>query len=140
MTTSRTKIENSPHNITIPKEMNTDPKEIEIDQLTNIAVQQEVSLTVKVVSVSQPEKVRKGDGSELTKQDIIVRDSTGHTRVVLWEKDVGVLQKDCSYKLQAMTVRSFEGIRYLYKGTNSHLQSVDDIGDVAEDETCTPTT
>ena len=39
-----------------------------------------------------------------------------------------------------MTIRSFNGVKYLSKGVNSRHERVEDIGVVEEDEACTSTT
>ena len=85
MMTNKTKIESSPRKVTVTDI--ADPKEVDINHLSELAINQEVSLTIKVISVGLAEKVNKRVGSELSKQDVIVGDATGCTRVVLCEND-----------------------------------------------------
>ena len=47
----------------------------------------------KVVKVNEVSTVKKsGDGKELRKQDVMVADETGSSRLVLWEDDVNSLE------------------------------------------------
>ena len=57
----------------------------------------------KVVKVNEVSTVKKsGDGKELRKQDVMVADETGSSRLVLWEDDVNSLEEGTSYCLVNM--------------------------------------
>lgn len=87
---------------------------------------------MKVKKVNPTEKVKSRDGKELEKQDCLVGDSSGCTRVVLWEQDVGQLKEGECYKLVGASVRSFRGVTYLSVGGDCMVESVSEIGEVAE--------
>lgn len=67
------------------------PAEMKIGNI----IMQLVSVEVKVVGVEEPTIV----GSGLKKQDILIWDSTGTARLAVWEKEVGRMEKDGSYRL-----------------------------------------
>ena len=71
-----------------------------IEGVSGLAVNQRVNVTGKIQSGEGAEKVEvKSRGGTLTKQDSVIADCTGAIRGVAWEKDVGVLEPGCSYKL-----------------------------------------
>ena len=56
-------------------------------------------------------------------------------RGVAWKNHLGVLEEGKSYKISCVTVRSFNGAKYLLVGEKSTIESNDcDIGDVAGEE------
>ena len=104
-----------------------------IEGVSGLAVNQRVNVTGKIQSVGEAEKVEaRSRGGTLTKQDFVIADCTGAIRGVAWEKDVGVLEPSCSYKLMDITIRSFNGVRYLSLSSKSTIQEVGDIGEVVE--------
>ncbi len=52
-------------------------------------------------------------GIGLMKQDILVADSTGIARLAVWEKEIGKLDKDASYRLSGVMVCEFRGKKFL---------------------------
>ena len=47
------------------------------------------------------------------KEDVVVAESSGVARILLWEEDIGCLEANKSYLLAGMVVRSFGGEVYL---------------------------
>ena len=86
------------------------------------------------MDVATPEKVKTKDGKELSKQECKICDEYGCLWLVLWEKDVGRVEEEESYKLFAVGVRAFAGVKFLSVGVNCVIEKVDDIGEVAEVE------
>ena len=98
-------------------------------ELPNMTIKQQVTVTIKVKSISTPQKVTsKDDGRDFQKQDCIVGDISGCGKVVLWEKDIGSMAEGNSYKLAGASIKSFGGITYLSIGDNCTITQVDDIG------------
>lgn len=62
---------------------------VSLDQLSTLANFQLVFIIIKVLSVSDVVEVSSQEKT-LLKQECIVADSTGTTKIVLWEKNVNV--------------------------------------------------
>ncbi len=105
-----------------------------LEEIDGLAVNQRVTVTGKVVSVKPAESVHvKSRGETLQKQDLVLGDSSSRCRAVAWVNHVGVLKVGDSYKLANVTVRSFNGAKYVSLSENSSIQPVTDIGEVNED-------
>ena len=105
---------------------------VEVNDVNSLATNQQVTVNVKVKKVDSSEKVKNRDGMEQEKQDCVVGDASGCTRVVLWEGDVNWLEEGGCYKLVGASVRSFRGVSYLSVGGDCTIESVDEIGEIAE--------
>ena len=116
------------------KAQKEDPPPTEVNDIHSIATNQQVTVTIKVKTVKPTEKVKNQDGKELVKQDCVVANSSGCTRVVVWEQDVGRLQEGSCYKLIGASVCSFCGVTYLSMGGDCTIETVDEISNVAEVE------
>lgn len=69
----------------------------------------------------------------LVKQDVIIADSTGTSRLTVWQSDVDSLTVGQSYIFNKVTVRSYDGLKYLSPLKLGWLHDeCDDIGDVEE--------
>jgi hypothetical protein len=73
---------------------------ISLDQLPDLPQFHWVSVTIKALRVDDPVQIPTGK----MKQDVIVGDNTGTTRLTLWEEDIGSMEQGNSYKLQGVTV------------------------------------
>ena len=69
-------------------------KTISLDQLPDLDQFQRVSVTVKALRVDDPQQIPSGK----MKQDVLVGDSTGTTRLTLWEEEIGSMDEDSSYQ------------------------------------------
>ena len=76
-----------------------------------------VSVEVEVVGVEEPTIVASG----LKKQDILIWDSTGTARLAVWEKEVGRMEKDGSYRLGGLMVREFCTKKFLSTSKQSSM-------------------
>ena len=104
-------------------------KSITVSQLTSMAEGDKVNVRVKVVDIETPKKV----GKNLTKQEVIIADSTGNTVLTLWESDVNSLQLAESYYLTKLRVKIFCGDYGLsYPNFGASVSKIEDIGDVIE--------
>ena len=54
---------------------------------------------------------------------------------VVWQEQVNMLKEEHSYKLVNVTVRSFNGAKYVSVGEKSEIQEMGDIGGVVEKDT-----
>ena len=74
-------------------------------------------------------------GGERRKEDVVVADSTGVMKVVLWEQNIGCLEDGKCYVLAWMVVRSFAGEVYLSMSKEGCVvKECGDIGGVVEEE------
>jgi len=51
----------------------------------------------------------------------------------VWEKQIPLVEDRKSYKLNNVTVRSFNGTKHISLGENSLVEEIEDIGEVADD-------
>lgn len=120
----------------IPEDMTeVDPdvaKNITLSGLPNCIVNQYVNVQVKMLETSPPVIVesKKQTWMELRKQDTIVADATGTTRLVLWQADIGMLQENHSYKVPDAHVRMYDEVYYLSVSEKWEICEIPDIGDV----------
>lgn len=99
---------------------------VTLDELPQLANFERVSVQVKVVTECDASKVK-----DLTKQEYIIADATGVTKIVTWEDNLGLLQEGLSYKLTGLTVRTFQNEKYLSIGMDGFgISEIDDIGEV----------
>ena len=68
-----------------------------LDQLPDLEQFQRVSVTIKALRVDAPQQIPTGK----MKQDVIIGDSTGTTRLTLWEEEIGSMDEDSSYQLKS---------------------------------------
>jgi hypothetical protein len=65
---------------------------IRMNDLSSLVVKAQIIAKVKVKIVDAAETVKNREGKELEKQDCVVGDESGCSRIVLWE-DVGRLEE-----------------------------------------------
>lgn len=108
-----------------------------IEELRNLQEFQRVNIIGKVQSVSASEEIKGkgGSGAALLKQDFVLADCTDVCRGVVWQEQVNMLKEEHSYKLVNVTVRSFNGAKYVSVSEKSEIQEMDDIGGVVEKDT-----
>ncbi len=102
-------------------------KVVQLSELDTLAVKQNVTVSVKVVSVTAGETL-KTKGGEKKKQDCRVGDASGSCRVVLWATEVGALKENECYKLVGVGVSSFDGRKYLSVGRECKIEKIGEIG------------
>ena len=131
--TDTSKVEASPKKFdsTVALHCQKEPACVALNDLSSLVMGENVTVTVKVKSVDPPQEVKNREGKALKKQDCVVGDADGCSRVVLWEGDVGKMIEDESYKLIGVTVRSFRGVNYLSVGKDCEIVGVGDIGETA---------
>lgn len=84
-------------------------------------------------SVSPIEQVLvKATGKQLNKQEILLADGTAACRCVLWEAHTNQLKEGSSYSFDNVTIRSYNGSKYLSAGEKALINSIDDIGYVVD--------
>ena len=82
------------------------PKEIMLSEIPSCTVNQYVTVEIKVLDVSAPVTVEsKKMWREIRKQDCVVADGSGTSRLVLWQEEIGALQVNSSYRVSAAYVR-----------------------------------
>ena len=94
---------------------------VTIAGVQDVQLHQKVQVNGKVVSIEPVVEVQKrGTSKSLRKQDCTIADSSGNTRLVLWEDDIGRVEKGVSYMFDGVTVRSFQSVNYLTVSSASH--------------------
>ena len=110
-------------------------KIVSVEEVGDVAVNQHVTITGKVNDVEAIVKVHsKNYDQPLRKQDFSFGDCTGICRGVVWEKDVGCVEVGGSYRLEDVTVRSFNGVKYVSVSEKSRIVKVDDVGEVVDED------
>ena len=102
-----------------------------ITDISKISVGSVVSVMGKVTRVGDAEEV--GSKQTLVKQDCYLSDASGTCRVVLWRKRINALAKGLSYRLKDVSIKQWDGMKYLSVVEDSSIESIDDIGAVADE-------
>ena len=136
---NHTKIKNAQKEYDLPDELfvhDSTPQHLqEINEIDDISVNTKVTVTVKVIDVGEPTTVHRKDNQKpLQHQDCIVADATGSCRVVLWQDDMNKFKLNNSYKLNNVTVRLFDGRKYLSVPSDSVIEGIANIGEVDNSE------
>ena len=102
---------------------------ITLSELSSLENFRRVSIEVKVVSKMEPMFVSGGK----KKQDVMIGDLTGTTKVTLWEQYVDSLNVDESYRLENFVVREYASQKYLsMPRSGSEITPIDNIGEVEQ--------
>ena len=113
----KTTIEPSPRKFDIPLDAladNPQLKSIALSEIDSMVTHQKVKVVVKAVQVNAVEEVKKkGYWRSLRKQDVIIADATGYTRLVLWQEDINKLKEGASYMIDGAAIRNFKSLNYL---------------------------
>lgn len=126
--TNRSKVEMSPKKIKLEEVMTLPQKNVSMNEVSHVSLNQSIMVHVKIISLSEPVIV---SDRKLKKQDIVIGDKTGTCRLVLWEDDVGRLTVNKSYVLKNIHVKQFNQMKYLAVTDNTIVEECEDIGDVA---------
>ena len=100
--------------------------------MVNLAVNECVTVEVKVVDVEVTNTVTNKYGKELTMQNIVIADNSGQCRIVLWENEIGKMELQKSYCLQNVAVCIFNDIKYLTLTESTIVVAIEDIGEIAD--------
>ena len=99
---------------------------VALNELPCLANFQKVTVKIKVIDVSDAVKIK-----DLLKQEYMITDSIGTSKIIAWESNVGVLQQGMSYKLSGMNVRTYNNKKYLSIARDGFtISEIDDIGEV----------
>ena len=130
--TSTTKFAKSQEkfNITVEEASSSSASPITLDSVSKLQDFQNIIVRAKVLTLKESLEVEPS----LLKQDIIIADATGTVRLTVWQQDTNQLCIGKSYVFDKVTVRSYDGSKYLTPPKSSWSYSTcDDIGSV-EDE------
>ena len=132
LATSCSKVGGSPRKFVVAgAAVEKEPIQAKLQDVSGLSAGQLVTVVIKAMVVATPEKVKTNDGKELSKQECKICDESGCLQLVLWEKDVGRVEEEESYKLIAVGVCAFAGVKFLLVGVNCVIENVDDIREVA---------
>lgn len=90
-------------------------------------------MKVKIIQVEVAVNINTNDGRVVRKQECVCADSSGSSRLVLWEIYIGKVEVGHCYELQDATIRSFEDQKYLSTSRKCVIHDCNDIGEVSED-------
>ena len=120
-------ITESPKKIEIPQNVPEDSStSISVTELSQMQQFQKVNLEIRVIKVYPPVTLVGGK----QKQEVVIADSTGTSKLTLWEDDVDSLKENLCYALQQVIVRQFkDSPKYLSKTkSGSSIEEINDIG------------
>lgn len=130
----QTSVEESSKQFVVTKH---DPfKKISIDNAVTININTKITVEAKVMSKQDPGFI---ESKQLRIQELEIADSSGSTRLTVWDDVVDTLKVDHSYLLQNVTVREFKGKRFLSTSEMTKVTPIEDIGDVELPEAQSPT-
>ena len=105
---------------------------VALEDLVNIAVNERVVVSIKVVDMEETRTIKNKYGKEFTMQNVMVADGTAQCRVVLWETEVGKLELDKSYRLENVAVRVFNDVKHLSFTEGTVVALIEDITEIAD--------
>lgn len=105
--------------------------DIMIAKVPDLSVNQQVTITGKIVSVDSPENITTSDGRRLKMQTVHVADASGKCKCIVWEEQVEQLELNNSYILKHVTIKEFHGMRSVSLSTKSEVHKVSDIENVS---------
>jgi hypothetical protein len=112
------------------------PTSITLGELSSIENFREVIFEVKVIAKTEPISVSGGK----KKQDVVIGDCTGTSKVALWEEYINSLDVDESYRLAKFLVKEYASQRYLSMlRIGSEITQIGDTGEVEEPTSSTVT-
>jgi len=126
----RSKVMESPRKMCVGNFAPSVKKSVKVADIGSLTVKEEIEVTCKVVEVKDVSIVKKSDGKELKKQDVMIGDETGMCRLVLWEEDVQGLEEGKSYCFTDLGVRTHGGIIDLSFTTKSAKVAVENLQEV----------
>lgn len=104
-----------------------------INEICELSVNTFVDVKITVCSVNDPQCITT---KSLTCQELMVADSTGSTRLRIWENEINTMEKGKSYHLQNVSIREFKGKKFLSTSIKGSLiTEIPDIGKVTQDQT-----
>ena len=93
-----------------------------VNQLCELPEESRVTIRVVVVKVNEPQQVRSGK----IKQDIIVADNTNKAAVTLWQPYLNILKAQCSYQLNRLQIKTYQGKRHLSAPSIDEIENIED--------------
>lgn len=126
----QTSISQSPKQYTIDVDTIIDHSIGKVTALKDIAdldIYERVTVVGKISEVDEVVETKTGK----EKQDAVIVDETGRATCTMWEDQVGKLEIGNSYKLKGMSIREYNGQKYLSSSFGATLiEPVTDIGHV----------
>ena len=129
---TKTQINESTKKYKLTENHDTKDSSVQLEIISDLAINQRLSVNIKVMTIDDPVPITTTTNKILTKQECPVADSTGCILCVLWENHVNKLTIDNSYLLTNIITRSFNGRKYISVSENSRIIAIDDIGKFAD--------
>ena len=111
----------------------TNTNDIQLSQLSALAVGQKVNVRAKVIALATPEIIDKKDGKQLTLQNISIADAGRCVKLSLWEESIGTLKQDRTYYIKDVRVREYNHRKMLSATPDWTFHEISDLGDVIEE-------
>uniref|UniRef100_A0A1X7U809 Replication protein A OB domain-containing protein n=1 Tax=Amphimedon queenslandica TaxID=400682 RepID=A0A1X7U809_AMPQE len=107
---------------------------ITTDQIITIGVNQQITIVGKIVNAGATVDITTKNGKKLKKQYCILHDTNGSCRIVLWEDDIGKVEKGNCYKLINILVRQYDSVKYLSISEGTIIERIDNIELISDSE------
>ena len=126
-----TKFSMSPKKFNVShSEVSTSDTSVPLGSIPQLHNFQTIIVIAKILSIGDPVEVKTG----LTKQDLIISDSSGTAKLTVWQDDVDALSVGTCYIFNKVTVRTYDGLKYLTPPKAGWTYEMcDDIGIVADE-------
>ena len=96
---------------------------INLSAVPNLAPEQLITVKGHVESVSAAKLIPSQFQGKLKKQELLIRDTTAYTKVVLWEKYVDIVEKGKTYEFKNLRVKGSKQDRYLNTPKNETFEA-----------------
>ena len=103
----KTKVQESKKAIAVQKLQ--DKEAIQISQSKLLPAYETITIQAKILAILDPMKI----SAHLTKQDVIIGDSSGTMKVTVWNDDVYTLAIEKSYQFTDLQVRTYRDQKFL---------------------------
>ena len=84
-----------------------------LSSLNKLAAEQLVTVKAEVVQISGIKTIYSASHGKLKKQEVLIRDTTGCTKMVLWQEHVDTLQPKKMYEFKNLRLKCTKQERYL---------------------------
>ncbi len=106
----------------------------ELSEMDGVAAQvgNKVTVVGKVVSIKPMDEIKSGKGQVFKKQECILADRSKACRFVIWDHLIDKLENGKSYRISNVSVKAYNGSKYLSSVDGSETVEVSDVGDVID--------
>ena len=117
------------------KPVDTQSTIIPLSQISKIATEQLVTVKAKVMQLSRAKAQQSASRGTLKKQEGMIADTNGSTKITFWENFTDICQEGKTYIFKHLKVKKYAGTKYLGIPYNEgcDIQETDDlVGETAQ--------